>query len=282
MAPTAGLLAAGLLCHALAAAAVGAAASSFRPLRLQGVGPPRAAAAAAAAPAVKTPCALGGEFYRGLDVPLAACLSACEADATCGGFSFKQLGGVGENSTAGGGPLPAGEGRGNCTLTASGRGAVCCYMQHPEAITASDPREDFSCWQKPPRPGNASFALGSTSSPFPHFWETGINSPHSAMTLRSDYQAQMTALHEDIGYQYTRIHAPFARDYSLAQGPNGTVSYYNAFVTYDFLLSIGMKPWIELGYTPCWMSGPAAVPADSYWPTVGEFHAQNNNFMVPK
>ena len=29
-----------------------------------------------------------------------------------------------------------------------------------------------------------------------------------------------------------------------------------------------MKPWIELGYTPCWMSGPAAVPADSYWPTV--------------
>ena len=87
------------------------------------------------------------------------------------------------------------------------------------------------------------------------------------MTLRSDYQRQMTALHEDIGYTYTRIHAPFARDYSLAQGPN-TTSYYNAFVTYDFLLSIGMKPWIELGYTPCWMSGPAAVPLDSYWPTV--------------
>ena len=58
-----------------------------------------------------------------------------------------------------------------------------------------------------------------------------------------------------------------AADYSLAQGPN-TTSYYNAFVTYDVLLSIGMKPWIELGYTPCWMSGPAAVPLDSYWPTV--------------
>ena len=65
----------------------------------------------------------------------------------------------------------------------------------------------------------------------------------------------------------TRIHAPFARDYSVAQGP-GTVSYYNAFATYDFLLSIGMKPWIELGYTPCWMSGPPAVPVDTYWPTV--------------
>ena len=42
----------------------------------------------------------------------------------------------------------------------------------------------------------------------------------------------------------------------------------NAFVTYDFLLSIGMKPWIELGYTPCWMSGPPAVPSDSYWPVL--------------
>ena len=67
-------------------------------------------------------------------------------------------------------------------------------------------------------------------------------------------------------------------------------------MTYDFLLSIGMKPWIELGYTPCWMrcaplgylyqtglvcgrvlnthsftverSGPVAVPLNSYWPTV--------------
>ena len=45
-----------------------------------------------------------------------------------------------------------------------------------------------------------------------------INSPHSALTLRSDYQAQMRELHGGVGYTYTRIHAPFARDYSVAQG----------------------------------------------------------------
>jgi hypothetical protein len=141
-------------------------------------------------------------------------------------------------------------------------------MQHADSIGAAGYRDAFSCWSKPPEPGNATFTLGTISTPFPHFWEKGINSPHSAMTLRSDYQRQMTTLHDDIGYEYTRIHAPFARDYSVAQGPNRTVSYYNAFVTYDFLLSIGMKPWVEIGYTPCWMSGPAAVPLDSYWPTV--------------
>lgn len=36
----------------------------------------------------------------------------------------------------------------------------------------------------------------------------------------------------------------------------------------DALLALGVKPWIELGYTPCFISGPPAVPRDSYWPTV--------------
>ena len=64
-----------------------------------------------------------------------------------------------------------------------------------------------------------------------------------------------------------------------------TISYYNAFVTYDFLLSIGMKPWIELGYTPCWMSGPAAVPLDSCAPLAAKIEsaAQRTSplFRVP-
>jgi hypothetical protein len=217
------------------------------------------------APPVQSKCAYGGPFYRAVDDSLAACLATCEADVECGGFSFKELDGTGESSAAGTGRLPPGEDRGNCT---GAIGTTCCYMQHMDTIGAVGYRDAFSCWSKPPQPGNATFTLGTTATPFPHFWEKGINSPHSAMTLRSDYQRQMTTLHEDIGYEYTRIHAPFARDYSVAQGPNGTVSYYNSFVTYDFLLSIGMKPWVEIGYTPCWMSGPAAVPLDSYWPTV--------------
>ena len=94
------------------------------------------------------------------------------------------------------------------------------------------------------------FTLGnrSTTSEFNHFWETGINSPHSAVTLRSDFRDQLRELKEHVGYTYTRIHAPFSRDFSISQGPNAT-SYFNAFSTYDYLLSIGMKPWIELGYS---------------------------------
>ena len=108
---------------------------------------------------------------------------------------------------------------------------------------------------------------GGESAPFPHFWELGINSPHSAIALRSDWRDHMTMLKQHNGYKYTRLHAPFSRDFSFALSANET-SYYNAFSVYDCLLSQDVKPWIELGYAPCYMSGPAAVPMDSYWPTV--------------
>jgi hypothetical protein len=217
----------------------------------------------AATPPPEPGCALSGPFYDAIDVQLGACLAACTASVQCGGFTFKSV------ASDTGDPSPAGEG--NCTGHA---GQPCCYMQTASVMGRATPRLNYSCWEKPPVAGATTFDLagGQHTSPFHHFWEKGINSPHSALTLRADYQRQMTALHDDIGYTYTRIHAPFARDYSVAQGPplpgtnsSGTTSYFNAFATYDFLLSIGMKPWIELGYTPCWMSGPAAVPANSYW-----------------
>lgn len=113
-----------------------------------------------------------------------------------------------------------------------------------------------------------------------------------------------------LGLSLHRLHAPFSRDFSQAQGMHmghlhrtlpaatkwpsplwwdtlrtpsqhqyqapavclrrvsgrcagpGAVSYYNAFSVYDFLLSAGVRPWIEIGYCPCWMSGPAAVPGN--------------------
>lgn len=196
-------------------------------------------------------CRLDGSFYQSGNWSLARCLRTCEADPQCGGFSWKHTNGTSPTVTR--------------TVNCTGQsGQPCCYLQSSTAVSGTAQDAQFSCWAKP---GTARFTVGETGSAFSHYWEAGINSPHSALTLRADYQSQMRQLRRDIGYQFTRIHAPFSRDYSVAQGPNA-VSYFNAFATYDFLLSIGMKPWIELGYTPCWMSGRPAVPPDSYWPTV--------------
>eukprot|EP00039_Didymoeca_costata_P001494 m.52945 g.52945 ORF g.52945 m.52945 type:complete len:612 (+) comp10829_c0_seq2:51-1886(+) len=198
-----------------------------------------------------TNCQIPGDFYTTHAISLEQCLSVCESDSLCGGFTWKHPNASGEGVTP--------------TVNCSGKvGQPCCYQQTAAVMGIAYESPKFDCWYKP---SNAVFNLTGDVSDFPHFWQRGINSPHSALTLRADWQSQMRLLKNNMNYSYTRIHAPFSRDYSVAQGPN-TTSYFNAFRTYDFLVSIGMKPWIELGYTPCWMSGPAAVPLDSYWPTV--------------
>ena len=137
-------------------------------------------------------CALRGTFYNADVETLDACVAACSASPSCGGVSFKHPGGTGE---------PAPVGHGDCTGKV---GLPCCYMQASAAVGAQEPRENFACWRKPTPPGKEHYTIGNDTAPFMHFWETGINSPHSAMTLRSDYQKQMTALKKDIGYKYTR------------------------------------------------------------------------------
>jgi hypothetical protein len=92
--------------------------------------------------------------------------------------------------------LPSPNHEGNCTGSV---GEQCCYMQHASDIKDSSPRTNFTCWEKPLPSGSAKFVIGTATTAFAHFWETGINSPHSALTLRSDYQAQMTDLHHRIG-----------------------------------------------------------------------------------
>lgn len=178
-----------------------------------------------------------GQFYATAPKLLDTCIEMCMTDATCQGFSWKHVNASGKDVTV----------TSNCTGQA---GQPCCYFQDLAAVSTGERQTPhFDAWEKPSPP--VTVTLDDPTAPttdFPHFWETGINSPHSAMTLRADWQGHMRMLKDAIGYNYTRIHAPFSRDYSVAQGPNAT-SYFNAFRTYDFLISIGVKPWVELGYT---------------------------------
>eukprot|EP00658_Telonema_sp_P-2_P033435 TRINITY_DN24543_c0_g1_i3.p1 TRINITY_DN24543_c0_g1~~TRINITY_DN24543_c0_g1_i3.p1 ORF type:complete len:514 (-),score=111.05 TRINITY_DN24543_c0_g1_i3:133-1674(-) len=194
-------------------------------------------------------CHLVGPFYRSSPTNYQNCTLGCLQDGTCYGVTWKHV------DATGGAATP------NCT---GSHGQGCCYLQSASQVQSVAAASSYDCWI---RPGSAEVKLGPNRSTFSHLWEHGINSPHSAMTLRADWRSHMSRLKIGMNYRYTRIHAPFSRDFSISQGPNAT-SYYNAFSVYDYLLGIGVKPWIELGYTPCWMSGPAAVAMDSYWPTV--------------
>lgn len=90
--------------------------------------------------------------------------------------------------------------------------------------------------------------------PFPHYWELCVGSCHAYTALRADYQKFLTKAHNELGFQYVRFHGLFDDDMSVYFVNPFTeqelFSFHNIDVIFDFLMSIGMKPFIELGFMP--------------------------------
>lgn len=92
---------------------------------------------------------------------------------------------------------------------------------------------------------------GRTSS-LPHFWEHTVGSDHASMALRADWQAQLRRCHDELGFRYVRFHGLLSDDVGTLIGHRETLlySFFNADQIFDFLLSIGMKPFVELSFMP--------------------------------
>lgn len=95
-------------------------------------------------------------------------------------------------------------------------------------------------------------SLSATAAPLTHFWEHTVGSCHAPTALRADWQAQLRRCHDELGFRYVRFHG-------LLSDHMGTLvrhkeeflySFFNADQIMDFLLSIGMKPFVELSFMP--------------------------------
>lgn len=105
-----------------------------------------------------------------------------------------------------------------------------------------------------------SLDVNNSDTPFPHYWEQCVGSCHAVMGLRSDWREQLAKSHRELGFQYVRFHGLLdddmnvvARDWDHAAGRAGETtrySFFNIDSIFDFLLKIGMKPFIELGFMP--------------------------------
>lgn len=91
---------------------------------------------------------------------------------------------------------------------------------------------------------------------FPHYWEFSVGSCHATTILRADMQEHIKKAHKDIGFQYLRFHGLLDDDMSvvipaLVPGMgDDQISFFNIDRIFDFLLEIGMKPFVELGFMP--------------------------------
>jgi xylan 1,4-beta-xylosidase len=86
----------------------------------------------------------------------------------------------------------------------------------------------------------------------PHFWEHTVGSGHATLALRADWQAQLTRTHTDLGMRHVRFHGLLSDDMGtlVCEDDNLLYSFFNADQIFDFLLSIGMTPFVELSFMP--------------------------------
>ena len=98
--------------------------------------------------------------------------------------------------------------------------------------------------------------LSGTATALEHFWEHTIGSGHASLALRADWQAQLKKAHDELGFRHVRFHAILSHpmDTLLCENEKMLYSFFNADQIFDFLLSIGMKPMVELSFMPLTLS----------------------------
>ncbi|GGC66533.1 hypothetical protein GCM10011396_12030 [Undibacterium terreum] len=83
-----------------------------------------------------------------------------------------------------------------------------------------------------------------------------MGSCHAPTALRADWQAQLRQAREDLGFEYVRFHGILSDDMGtlICQDNKFLYSFFNTDQVFDYLLSIGMRPIVELSFMPTALS----------------------------
>ena len=83
--------------------------------------------------------------------------------------------------------------------------------------------------------------------------------------LHADFQGQLKELQKEIGFEYIRFHGLFHDDMAVYdEDANGNPVLWFGYIDklFDFLLSVNIKPFVELGFMPIKL---ATVPNTTFW-----------------
>jgi xylan 1,4-beta-xylosidase len=94
--------------------------------------------------------------------------------------------------------------------------------------------------------------LSGKPNPLKHFWEYCVGSDHAPVALRADWQRQLRRCHEELGFERVRFHGLLSDDLgTLVREKDELIySFFNSDQIFDFLISTGMHPFIELSFMP--------------------------------
>jgi xylan 1,4-beta-xylosidase len=115
--------------------------------------------------------------------------------------------------------------------------------------------------------------LQQTNAPLNTMFKRCVGAGRANEGLRADWQRQLTVAHRECGFEYIRMHGLFTDDMGVYRD-YGKPEYNWQYIDelYDFLHSIGMKPFVELGFMPdalasgsktiFWWKGNVTPPRD--------------------
>ncbi len=88
--------------------------------------------------------------------------------------------------------------------------------------------------------------------PLPHYWEHTVGSCHAPLALRADWRAQLARCRRELGFRRVRFHGLLCDDVGTCVRHQGRLldSFFNADAIVDYLLSIDVRPFVELSFMP--------------------------------
>lgn len=113
------------------------------------------------------------------------------------------------------------------------------------------------------------------NGPLNTFFKECVGAGRANEGLRADWQQQLAYVRKECGFRYIRMHGLLTDDMAVyREDKNGKPEYSFMYVDalFDFLHSIGMKPFVELGFMPAalasgnetifWWRGNVTPPKD--------------------
>ena len=94
--------------------------------------------------------------------------------------------------------------------------------------------------------------LNGPSQPRDHFYDLSVGSDYPGTLIRDDSLAQLQTVEDAVHFRYVRFHAIFhdvLGTYHVVDG-QPVYDWTKIDYLYDHLLKIGIKPFVELGFTP--------------------------------
>ena len=91
------------------------------------------------------------------------------------------------------------------------------------------------------------------ATPFPHFWEQMFGSGRAVLSMRQSYRDDMVAVKKITDFKYVRFHAILHDELGVYdEDEQGRPVYDFSYVDqiYDGLLANGVRPYVEISFTP--------------------------------